>query len=82
MSVSQACNKLYNDFTTLDSNLVKVKQKQYSVTMAYDSNIGKYTGSVSIVNDNPSGTLLAVLVTDNCAEGYGTLVAEWGIFDK
>ena len=37
---------------------------------------------MSIINDNPSGTLLAVLVTGNSSEGYGLLMAEWGIWDK
>ena len=64
----------------INNLLVKIKTKRYTINIdGYDGNINKYKGVLGINNDRPSGTVLTTIITDNAADGYDTLAAEWAI---
>ena len=62
-----------NELSALNSNLIKVFTKSYSVTTGatLDSVAKMYLGGKNVSADAPSGTILTVLVTPNyIANGY------------
>ena len=50
--------------------------------MAFDGNIQKNNGSVSLSNDIPSGTIVATIPVENGGVGYNSALAEVGIYDN
>ena len=63
----------------LNTNSIKVKTKEYSLTLRLESNISEYIGSVYIGNDKPNGYILSTIVTSHNSQGYSTAIPKAGL---
>lgn len=63
----------------LNTNLPHFKKKEYSVTLSFDSNIQRWTGTVDLLSDIPSGQIISTLTISHGSSGYETAIPSWAI---
>ena len=63
----------------LNANSIKVKIKEYAITLVYDPLIKVYTGTSYIATDIPDGDIIATIPIVHNSTGYGTAIPAIGI---
>lgn len=70
---------LQDQITSLNTNSIKVKIKEYAITLVYDPSIKIYTGTSYIATDIPDGNIIATIPIVHNSTGYGTAIPAIGI---
>lgn len=70
---------LQDQITTLNTNLPHFKKKEYAVPLSFDSNIQRWTGTVDLLSDVPSGQIISTLTISNGSSNYETAIPSWAI---